>query len=400
MKKSVLILSICALGIGSFFSQEIRKTGLLISEEKLKSMNLIEKPLGFGDNLPAAYTMEKFVTAIGDQGQTGTCVAWSTTYYAATMAYNVLADRNDLPSIAHFHFDPFYTFENVKLESDGCQTGTYIEDALVFLVDKGAKRQEIDMANCGTIPSWYSERLSLLDITDAYYLYQSFDDRDSKVEAVCQMLSENKPVIIGMKLPRSFFGIGNDGMFEPANNEPVLEGSAHAMCVVGYDDEKMGGAFRVINSWGSSWGDNGFFWIKYDDFVEYVFNSYYFDYELKNVSSADNGCIYGNCENGYGVKRIKSKKGNTGVYEGFFKNSKFSKGIYYNPSKKNGRGGVKWMLRIMEESNKTGELSLKLFFQKIKLKFDLNKRIHNDFGKSRFIFDEKDIDNPIGFVLN
>jgi hypothetical protein len=41
------------------------------------------------------------------------------------------------------------------------------------------------------------------------------------------------------------------------------------MCIVGYDNNRYGGAFRVLNSWGSTWGDGGFVWIKYKDFAEY-----------------------------------------------------------------------------------------------------------------------------------
>jgi hypothetical protein len=400
MNKSTLIVYICFLSACSLFAQEIRKTGLKISDEKLNSMNLIEKPFGFGSNLPKDFSLEKYVKKVGDQGESGTCVAWSTTYYAASIAYNVLAASQNLPSEYFFNYDPLFTYEEIKVDDNECDQGAYIEDALKYLVLSGVKRQEIDSSFCGFFPSWFKEKYSLLDITGAYYLYNFFDDKDTKVEAVCQMLTEHKPVIIGMELPRSFFGIGSDGLFNPADNEPVLEGSAHAMCVVGYDDSKMGGAFRVVNSWGTSWGDNGFFWVKYDDFVEYVFSSYFFEYELKNVSSADNGCIYGDCENGYGVKRINSKKGNIGIYEGLFTENEFSKGIYYNPSKKNGRGGIKWMLRILEKSNKSEEFNFRLFFQKIKLKFNKKKRIRNDFGKSKFIFEEKDSDHPIGFILN
>jgi hypothetical protein len=36
----------------------------------------------------------------------------------------------------------------------------------------------------------------------------------------------------------------------------------HAMLMVGYDDTKK--AFRVKNSWGSGWGDNGYVWMSYD----------------------------------------------------------------------------------------------------------------------------------------
>ncbi|MDP3936151.1 MAG: C1 family peptidase [Alphaproteobacteria bacterium] len=36
----------------------------------------------------------------------------------------------------------------------------------------------------------------------------------------------------------------------------------HAICLCGYDDERR--AFRFKNSWGTSWGDNGYAWITYD----------------------------------------------------------------------------------------------------------------------------------------
>ena len=38
------------------------------------------------------------------------------------------------------------------------------------------------------------------------------------------------------------------------------------MCVVGYDDNKYGGAFEIMNSWGDSWMNKGFCWIPYDVF--------------------------------------------------------------------------------------------------------------------------------------
>jgi hypothetical protein len=45
----------------------------------------------------------------------------------------------------------------------------------------------------------------------------------------------------------------------------------HAIVVVGYDDNICGGAFRVKNSWGSWWGENGYFWITYDQMLPYFF---------------------------------------------------------------------------------------------------------------------------------
>jgi len=46
------------------------------------------------------------------------------------------------------------------------------------------------------------------------------------------------------------------------------------MVVVGYDDNVAGGSFRVMNSWGRDWGDNGFKWIRYSDFQHFVRTGY------------------------------------------------------------------------------------------------------------------------------
>ncbi|MBK6946908.1 MAG: DUF4384 domain-containing protein [Haliscomenobacter sp.] len=44
------------------------------------------------------------------------------------------------------------------------------------------------------------------------------------------------------------------------------------MCIIGYDEQR--GAFEVMNSWGTDWGNQGFTWVRYQDFsniVKYAF---------------------------------------------------------------------------------------------------------------------------------
>ena len=40
------------------------------------------------------------------------------------------------------------------------------------------------------------------------------------------------------------------------------------------DDNKGGGDFEVMNSWGTDFGVNGFFWISYADFTKHVNDCY------------------------------------------------------------------------------------------------------------------------------
>jgi hypothetical protein len=82
-------------------------------------------------------------------------------------------------------------------------------------------------------------------------------------------LTEGKPVIISMNTPDSFL-VAQD-VWEPWEDPNRFYGY-HAMCVVGYDDDR--GAFEVMNSWGRKWGNGGFMWIPYRTFADFVMESY------------------------------------------------------------------------------------------------------------------------------
>jgi hypothetical protein len=46
----------------------------------------------------------------------------------------------------------------------------------------------------------------------------------------------------------------------------------HAMVLVGYSEPKQ--AFKLINSWGNTWGDDGFGWISYRAFTKWAQNAF------------------------------------------------------------------------------------------------------------------------------
>jgi C1A family cysteine protease len=55
----------------------------------------------------------------------------------------------------------------------------------------------------------------------------------------------------------------NTGMMPYPNtaSEQVLGG--HAVTIVGYNDNLNGGRFICRNSWGTGWGDQGYFYMPY-----------------------------------------------------------------------------------------------------------------------------------------
>jgi len=70
---------------------------------------------------------------------------------------------------------------------------------------------------------------------------------------------QQKPVVLQMDLDASFLAYQAGEVWRPQSIDAVM---GHVMCIVGYDDAK--GAFKVRNSWGADWGENGYVWIAYD----------------------------------------------------------------------------------------------------------------------------------------
>jgi hypothetical protein len=62
------------------------------------------------------------------------------------------------------------------------------------------------------------------------------------------------------------------------NDNPNPDGG-HALTVIGYDDNKEGGAVELMNSWGTTWGDGGFIWMSYKEFEQYCFEAYEMEIE-------------------------------------------------------------------------------------------------------------------------
>jgi Papain family cysteine protease len=74
-------------------------------------------------------------------------------------------------------------------------------------------------------------------------------------------LDKNTPVIVGITVDDAFRNLPKNHIWN-GFVVPVGKKMGHAVCVIGYDEEKK--AYQVINSWGTEWSDGGFGWISYD----------------------------------------------------------------------------------------------------------------------------------------
>lgn len=222
--------------------------------------------------LPASWSLKRYCPIPNDQGQFGTCTSWSTAYAARTIAEavkNGWVDRNRITSEA---FSPIFVYKQIEFtKTPNCEEGTCIDDALDLLMDKGVpKFRDFNVKCADYIPADLFPKALSYTIEDYCTLFGSFDGYSKKILSVKKSLTQNCPVLIGMKVPDSF-DYAKDVWVKKENDN---DGGGHAMCVVGYDDNKYGGAMLIMNSWGTSWGNGGFTWVKYRDFADNVKYAY------------------------------------------------------------------------------------------------------------------------------
>lgn len=205
---------------------------------------------------------------IGDQGQYGTCVAWSVGYNLRTFMHAVDYDlsKSDL-ELKQNQYSPKDLFLAINNDDKGKDcNGTNFEYALDVLVDRGITTQDIapytELSNCSQLPDadWTEDAA-----TQKIDNYRKINHTD--VNTIKNYLDANRVISFGAKLGDKFMQTEDDEVLRsPETYGYTGQHAYHAMLLSGYDDSKQ--AFRVVNSWGTQWGDKGYIWVDYDFFVD------------------------------------------------------------------------------------------------------------------------------------
>ncbi len=92
---------------------------------------------------------------------------------------------------------------------------------------------------------------------DAWYRIDSVGR--GRVLDVCQALSEKHPVILGVDADRALMDYDGTMPLVAPDESKVIGG--HMLCLLGYRTMPDGKTqLRGANSWGTDWGDSGYFW--------------------------------------------------------------------------------------------------------------------------------------------
>lgn len=251
--------------------------------------------------LPEAVSLLRFAPDRGNQGQQGSCVAWSCAYSAQTIL-TAAATGQDPNRIV---FSPSYLYNQIKLE--GCQ-GSYIQRAMESMRRNGGvplSSYSYNDQDCDREPSSSDIQAGRQNLIHGFTRLTNGDNiNEISVRAIKEHLAKDAPVAIGMMVGNSFMQnmMGQD-LWEPSGMDDSQMGmGGHAMTVIGYDDRKYGGAFQIMNSWGPEWGTNGVAWVRYGDFKNFVREAYGIDPLPKrsNVANIPLECNIGLVDNNGG----------------------------------------------------------------------------------------------------
>lgn len=197
--------------------------------------------------------LRPFCSPIENQGNLGSC-----TGQAIAGAIELLNKRSgNYRDISRLFI---YYYERLILGTVNYDSGAYIRDGIKATNKYGASLESLwphDIRKFRQEPLTEAKNDGLQRKVTRY-------ERLTNINGFIDALSNGFPVIMGFKVYSSFMGSGiaSNGLmpFPNTKREKLLGG--HAVLIVGYNKSRK--VLIARNSWGTGWGDKGYFYMPFD----------------------------------------------------------------------------------------------------------------------------------------
>jgi C1A family cysteine protease len=247
MLKKILFL------LPSFFATSTFSQNDFTSGVKRNDANYKKIPLRVAQAiapLSERASLKKYAPKAGNQAQFGTCLAWAMAS-SLTIQEARLRNLTNQDSIQSLFYSPAHLYYIAKDSADSnCRKGTDVLKMLNAIQQNGLLRDHPSLMDCmKSIPNHL--KINIL----------------KKIAPICYRLTEpNAPSKLVIKAALS----GGNPVIVVFRSLDTASHAGHAVCVVGYDDKKDGGAFELLNSIGTHFGTDGYGWITYKAFEKRV----------------------------------------------------------------------------------------------------------------------------------
>lgn len=267
---------------------EVRKRGLSESKPVSNSRgvgHIVERYIqakSLNNDMPTSvdYSDSPYLPPAGNQVD-NSCVGWAVGYHLRTYqlglekGWNIVEEGQVVEARV---FSPNFIYNQIN---GGRDSGSTLDDAGDLLKNIGV----VTMAEFPYIPGDYRSKPSYevirkgykFRIEDYHMLFSRSDEADYKVQKIREYLNTGDLPVVGVDAGYSWEHPYRDesGNYFILKDDTYIGG--HAILIVAYDDELETpdgiGAFKILNSWGKTWGDDGYAYISYEAMAEDAINA-------------------------------------------------------------------------------------------------------------------------------
>jgi C1A family cysteine protease len=203
--------------------------------------------------LPSSFT--QICPPILSQGGEGSCVAWGVGYSARSIMKKYASGGSYSKSTNVY--SPEYIYNQIKISSD-CTGGSYVSTGLDLLVSQGvctwSSMPYSSTNGCSLMPTLFQR------VAAGSHKITSWNTVSRTVSNFKNLVYTKKPIIVAGPVDNTFYNLVGSATVNSYNSAALI--GHHCYTVVGYDDSRQ--AFRIMNSWGTNWGDAGYAWVSYN----------------------------------------------------------------------------------------------------------------------------------------
>ena len=205
--------------------------------------------------LPIKVDLRPKLPACWDQGQLGSCTAHG---IAAALVFDEQLESEAfvMPSRLFIYYNERDMEGTIKVDN-----GAQIRDGIKSVASLGFADEKLWPYVENRFKIKPSKAAYDCGVTHKALTYMALDN--TKLDELKGCLAAGFPFVFGFTVYDAFEGpkVAQTGILNmPLPSESTQGG--HCVCCVGYDDDVR--KFLVRNSWGTSWGEKGHFWMPYD----------------------------------------------------------------------------------------------------------------------------------------
>jgi C1A family cysteine protease len=207
--------------------------------------------------------LRQFCPPIEDQGNIGSCTAQAGAGMLEFYEKKALGNHIDASRLFLYKI----TRNLMKVKGD---TGAYLRTTMKAIAHFGICPEDYlpyQVKDFDKEPTAFHYAYAQAFKGIEYYRFDTPEiNREQLLADIKKNLANNLPLMFGFYVYESIKKADNGLIPFPEKNENQIGG--HAVMAVGFDDEKkigkQQGALLIRNSWGTTWGEQGYGWLPYE----------------------------------------------------------------------------------------------------------------------------------------